>query len=81
MKEKKLDDLGIEDEKLERLKDLVDSACDEIMAGRLDRTEATVLAQRVRRQAAKIIPQHMAEFDLIYSARLEQLIEQYTGGD
>ena len=57
--------------------ELVDSACEEIMGGRLDRQEATVLAQRVRRQAQEIIPDLMDKFDLIYKSRFERLISQY----
>ena len=66
-----------EDEKLARLRELVDSACEEIMGGRLNRQEATVLAQRVRRQAQEIIPDLMDKFDLIYKSRFERLISQY----
>ena len=66
-----------EDEKLATLRELVDSACEEIMGGRLDRQEATVLAQRVRRQAQAIIPDLMDKFDLIYKSRFERLISQY----
>jgi hypothetical protein len=66
-----------ENEKLATLRELVDSACEEIMGGRLDRQEATVLAQRVRRQAQEIIPDLMDKFDLIYKSRFERLISQY----
>jgi hypothetical protein len=66
-----------EEEKLAQLRELVDSACEEIMGGRLDRQEATVLAQRVRRQAQEIIPDLMDQFDLIYESRFERLISQY----
>jgi hypothetical protein len=69
-----------EEEKLAMLRELVDSACEEIMGGRLDRQEATVLAQRVRRQAQEIIPDLMDKFDLIYSSRFERLISQYIAG-
>jgi len=69
-----------EDEKLAMLRELVDSACEEIMGGRLDRQEATVLAQRVRRQAQEIIPDLMDQFDLIYKSRFERLISQYIAG-
>ena len=69
--------LADEEEKLAQLRELVDSACEEIMGGRLDRQEATVLAQRVRRQAQAIIPDLMDKFDLIYKARFERLISQY----
>jgi hypothetical protein len=72
--------LAEEEEKLHALRDLVDSACEEIMGGRLDRQEATVLAQRVRRQAQEIIPDLMDKFDLIYKSRFERLISQYIGG-
>lgn len=69
-----------EEEKLAQLRELVDSACEEIMGGRLDRQEATVLAQRVRRQAQEIIPDLMDQFDLIYKSRFERLISQYIAG-
>jgi hypothetical protein len=69
-----------EEEKLAALRELVDSACEEIMGGRLDRQEATVLAQRVRRQAQEIIPDLMDKFDLIYNSRFERLISQYIEG-
>ena len=69
--------LAEEEEKLLALRELVDSACEEIMGGHLDRQEATVLAQRVRRQASEIIPDMMETFDLIYKSRFERLISQY----
>jgi hypothetical protein len=72
--------LAQEEEKLQALRELVDSACEEIMGGRLNRQEATVLAQRVRRQASEIIPDMMDKFDLIYKSRFERLISQYIGG-
>ena len=69
-----------EQDKLDALRELVDSACEEIMGGRLNRQEATVLAQRVRRQAQEIIPDLMDKFDLIYKSRFERLISQYIEG-
>ena len=72
--------LAEEEEKLSALRELVDSACEEIMGGRLDRQEATVLAQRVRREASEIIPDLMDKFDLIYKSRFERLISQYIDG-
>lgn len=72
--------LAKEDGKLAQLRELVDSACEEIMGGRLDRQEATVLAQRVRRQVQEIIPDLMDKFDLIYKVRFERLISQYIDG-
>ncbi len=72
--------LAKEEGKLRQLRELVDSACEEIMGGRLDRQEATVLAQRVRRQAQEIIPDLMDRFDLIYKTRFERLISQYIDG-
>ena len=70
--------LADEEDKLAQLRELVDSACEEIMGGRLDRQEATVLAQRVRRQAQGIIPDLMDKFDIIYQSRFERLISQYV---
>jgi len=69
--------LAEESAKLATLRELVDSACEEIRAGRLNRQEATVLAQRVRREAREIIPDLMDKFDLIYKSRFERLISQY----
>jgi len=70
--------LANEEDKLASLRELVDSACEEIMGGHLNRQEATVLAQRVRRQAQEIIPDLMDKFDLIYQSRFERLISQYV---
>ncbi len=72
--------LAEEEEKLLALRELVDSACEEIMGGHLNRQEATVMAQRVRRQASEIIPDMMETFDLIYKSRFERLIAQYISG-
>lgn len=72
--------LAEEEEKLLMLRELVDGACEEIMGGHLNRQEATVLAQRVRRQASEIIPDMMETFDLIYKSRFERLIAQYISG-
>ena len=72
--------LAEEEEKLHALRELVDGACEEIMGGRLNRQEATVLAQRVRREASEIIPDMMETFDLIYKSRFERLIAQYISG-
>ena len=72
--------LAREEEKLHALRELVDSACEEIKGGRLNRQEATVLAQRVRREAQEMIPDLMDKFDLIYKSRFERLISQYIGG-
>jgi hypothetical protein len=72
--------LAEEQDKLEALRELVDSACEEIMGGHLNRQEAAVLAQRVRREASEIIPDMMETFDLIYRSRFERLISQYIGG-
>ena len=72
--------LAEEESKLLALREMVDSACEEIMGGHLNRQEATVLAQRVRRQAYEIIPDLMEQFDLIYKSRFERLISQYISG-
>ena len=69
--------LAAEEEKLAALRELVDSACEEIMGGHLNRQEAAMLAVRVRRQASEIIPDMMEQFDLIYRSRFERLIAQY----
>jgi hypothetical protein len=69
--------LAEEEAKLAFLREIVDSACEEIMGGRLNRQEATVLAQRVRREAQVIIPDLMDKFDMIYKSRFERLISQY----
>jgi len=69
--------LAEEEEKLTALRELVDSACEEIMGGHLNRQEASMMAVRVRRQASEIIPDMMEQFDLIYKSRFERLISQY----
>lgn len=65
------------DEKIERLKKLVDQACEKIKRGELTLGEAKTQASLIRLKAEESIPGQMDKFDLIYGSRLKRLIEQF----
>ncbi len=65
-------------EKLKRLKEIVDEACDKIKKGDLTLGEARKEAALVRLKAESLIPDQMDKFDLIYGSRLKRLIQQFV---
>lgn len=65
------------EQRIRRLRRIVDEACEKIKAGRLTLGEARKEAALVRLKAEKLIPSEMDKFDLIYGARLKRLIEQF----
>lgn len=66
------------EEKLKRLKKLVDQACEKIKSGNLTLGEAKKEAALVRLKAESLIPDQMEKFDLIYGSRLKRLIQQFV---
>lgn len=66
------------EEKLKRLKRIVDQACDRIKKGDLTLGEAKKEAALVRLKAESLIPDQMDKFDLIYGSRLKRLIQQFV---
>lgn len=65
------------DERIEKLKKLVDEACEKIKSGKMTLGEAKTEAALVRLKAEALIPDQMEKFDLIYGSRLKRLIEQF----
>ncbi len=65
------------DEKLKRLKKIVDNACEKIKSGELTLGEAKKEAALVRLKAESLIPDDMEKFDLIYGSRFKRLIQQF----
>jgi hypothetical protein len=65
------------DERIKRLKKVVDEVCEKIKSGKLTLGEARKEAALVRLKAEKLIPFEMDKFDLLYKSRFERLIEQF----
>jgi hypothetical protein len=65
------------EERVRKLKEIVDEACEKIKSGKLTLGEAKKEAALVRLKAKKLIPFEMDKFDLIYMARFKRLIEQF----
>ena len=65
------------DQRIEKLKKIVDEVCEKIKSGRLTIGEARKEAALVRLKAEKLVPFQMDKFDLIYKSRFERLIEQF----
>jgi hypothetical protein len=65
------------DQRIEKLKKIVDQACEKIKSGKMTLGEAKTEAALVRLKAEALIPDQMDKFDLIYASRLKRLIEQF----
>jgi hypothetical protein len=66
------------DEKIKKLKKIVDEACERIKSGELTLGEAKKEAALVRLKAESLIPDDMEKFDLIYGNRFKRLIQQFV---
>lgn len=65
------------DERIKKLKKIVDQACERIKSGKMTLGEAKTEAALVRLKAEALIPDQMDKFDLIYGSRLKRLIQQF----
>ncbi len=65
------------DERIKRLKKVVDEVCEKIKSGKLTLGEARKEAALVRLKAEKLVPFEMDKFDLLYKSRFERLIQQF----
>jgi len=74
---KDIDDYLDDNKRIKKLRQMVDDVCDKIKSGKLTLGEARKEAALVRLKAEKLIPFEMEKFDLIYSSRLNRMIEQY----
>lgn len=66
------------EERIRKLKKIVDVACEKIKSGKLTLGEAKKEASLVRLKAESLIPEDMEKFDLIYGSRLKRLIQQFV---
>ena len=68
-----------DDERIGKLRDLVDQTAERLMYDRsLSLPEAIRLTLETRRRAEKIIPDMMDRYDLIYESRFQRLIWQFV---
>jgi hypothetical protein len=65
------------DERIKKLKTIVDEVCERIKSGKLTLGQARKEAALVRLKAEKLVPFEMDKFDLLYKSRFERLIEQF----
>ena len=65
------------DERIKKLKMIVDEVCEKIKSGKLTLGQARKEAALVRLKAEKLVPFEMDKFDLLYKSRFERLIEQF----
>ncbi len=65
------------DERIKKLKMIVDEVCEKIKSGELTLGQARKEAALVRLKAEKLVPLEMDKFDLLYKSRFERLIEQF----
>jgi hypothetical protein len=66
-----------DNKRIKKLRQMVDDVCDKIKNGKLTLGQARKEAALVRFKAEKLIPFEMEKFDLIYTSRLNRMIEQY----
>ncbi len=74
---KDIDEYLDDSKRLKKLQQMVDEVCEKIKRGELTLGEARKEAALVRLKAEKLIPYDMEKFDLIYTSRLNRMIEQY----
>jgi len=74
---KDIDDYLDDNKRLKKLQQMVDKVCEKIKLGELTLGEAKKEAALVRLKAEKLIPYDMEKFDLIYTSRLNRMIEQH----
>jgi len=67
----------LDQERIERLKAIVDPLCKAIVERRWTLEEARQAIERARLEAALAIPDQMERYDLIYGNRFERLLEQF----
>lgn len=67
----------LDQETVERLREIVDPVCQVLVEGRLSQAEARAAIERARLEAALVIPDQLDRYDLIYGSRFERLLEQF----
>jgi hypothetical protein len=74
---KDIDEYLDDNKRLKKLQQMTDEVCEKIKSGKLTLGEAKKEAALVRLKAERLIPFEMEKFDLIYTSRLNRMIEQY----
>jgi hypothetical protein len=72
-----IEDYLDDNRRIKKLRQMVDDVCDKIKNGKLTLGQARKEAALVRLKAERLIPFEMEKFDLIYTSRLNRMIEQY----
>ena len=67
----------LDQERVERLREIVDPVCQAIIERRLTHSEVQDAIEKARLEAALVIPDQMDRYDLIYGNRFERLLEQF----
>ncbi|KPL00705.1 MAG: hypothetical protein AMJ90_07865 [candidate division Zixibacteria bacterium SM23_73_2] len=65
------------DQKIKKLKMMVDELCELIRRRELTLGEAKTKASVLRLKAKELIPDQIHKFDMIYGSRLKRLIQQF----
>lgn len=68
--------LAEEEQKMRRLRVVVDLAAAVLQQGNLSITEAVALIRAVKKQVLYLFPDKEATFDLIYKPRFERLVKE-----
>ena len=66
-----------EKERFQEIKEQIDNLCDEIKTQSISPEEAKSRAEDLRLEAAIAFPDKLELYDMIYSSRLERLMEQF----
>jgi hypothetical protein len=64
-------------ERVDRLKEIVDPVCQAIRRGEMTRAQAQDAIAQARLEAAIVAPGQIDLYDRIYGSRFERLLEQY----
>ncbi len=67
-----------EEEKIKKLRELVDRTAEDIESGDLSEEKVRELIEKTRREAEEFIPEDMDKYDMIYGARFERLLNQFV---
>jgi hypothetical protein len=67
----------LDQETVERLREIVDPVSRVIVERRVTASEARELIDKARLEAALVIPDQMERYDLIYGSRFARLLEQF----
>jgi len=64
-------------DRVDRLKEIVDPLCQAIRRGEMTRAQALEAIAKARLEAAIVAPDRLDLYDRIYGSRIERLLEQF----